>query len=485
MGGREVIFRPNPLNEQLVISAVLAGGERSEEFRREAIRHPPDAFLAPEHAAIWKAVRDAHHRGLPPYPATLAQLSNGEVDVSYLTELMRAAPDVPDDATLRYALEQLAWDRQKHQVITGPVDAFLEAIGKNEGQERIRGLARQIAASFDGWGDRRHLHDPEELVREQIADVRQRMAGLASWPFGLEGLDYYEKVDGEPRKRRLTVAAAPSLVTLLTGYTGAGKSSLAARLCLGLARQGRRILYGAWEMRGGMTLEVLACMSLGWSRSGMHQPGTLDEEQIQTLESRMLAIQGKSAGAKHTGWVRFMKNPFGRLAGKESNERNLDLVNGYIADSGCDVFVADLWERCLVDDSPSEEKRALFRQQAMAEELDVHCVLLAQQRKDMAGKRPTGEGIKGSGAYAEIADNLFGIHRPYLWKECVDDKVEIDVLKQRQGRAPLSVEMDWDADRGIISGGRSIAYERPQAVAGGAGTNLIENKVKGQAGKKR
>src|ERR1019366_6359848 len=109
--GREVVFRSDPLNEQVVLAAMIAGGERSAAFRAEACRHPPDVFLVPEHAAIHKAIREAQHRGLEPDPATLARLSNGAVDVLYLAELMAARPDVPADETLTFALGQLAWDR--------------------------------------------------------------------------------------------------------------------------------------------------------------------------------------------------------------------------------------------------------------------------------------------------------------------------------------------------------------------------------------
>jgi hypothetical protein len=169
---------------------------------------------------------------------------------------------------------------------------------------------------------------------------------------------------------------------------------------------------------------------------------------------------------------------------KLSNARNLDVVHGYIADSGCEIFVADLFERCLVNDEPSEEKAALFRLQAMTEELNIHTIATAQQKKDVAtrpDKHPTEEGIKGSGAWGEIADNTFGVYRQYQWKPVPDNTIEIDVLKQRDGKGMLAVEFDWDADRGMISGGRTIEYERPGAAsnANSLDAKLREPKKKG------
>lgn len=473
-GGREVVFRPDLLNEMVVISAAIAGGPRAEEFRREALRHPPDAFLAPAHAAIWKAIKDAGNRGLSPDPATLARLSNGAVEVSYLAELMQARPEVPDDATLRFALEQLAWDRQKHQAVTGPVDALLEAIGKNEPPERVGAIARQVAASFDGWSERRHLLDPAEVVRSQMADVRARMSGRAVYPYGLKGLDFYEAKEGEPAKRRMIPGAAPGQITVITGVPGAGKSTSTARIVLGLARQKRKVLYGAWEMSGGVTLELLACMSLGYKRGDLME-GKVGDEQVLVLEERMEAI------SEH---VKFLANPFRRgRGGKPSNERNLDAIHGYLADAGCEVFVADLWKRCLVETRPEDEEEALCRQQAMAEDLGIHAILIQQQRlKDIEmrpDKRPTREGIKGSGAWTEVADTIIGVHRPALWKPIDDNVMELDVLKQRYGKWPLAVEFDWNPDLGSISGGRSIDYEMSAATAN---ENPIETKIRAPMG---
>jgi hypothetical protein len=164
--------------------------------------------------------------------------------------------------------------------------------------------------------------------------------------------------------------------------------------------------------------------------------------------------------------IRFLANPFRRRPGeKRSNERNLDILQGYIADSGCEVFVGDLWKRCLCSIEPDDEEEALIRQQAMVEELRVHAILIQQQRlKDIEqrpDKRPTREGIKGSSAWVEIPDTILGVHRPFLFKRVEDNKLEVFVLKQRYGRWPLGIEFDWDPDLGIIRGGRHIEYDRP------------------------
>jgi replicative DNA helicase len=472
----ELVFRADPITEQLVIAAAMVGDAVAKDLSAKV---PADAFLAGEHRVAWASIQEAVRRGLSRDPATLSKLADGAVEVGYLAELLQARPSVPDEPTLKFHVGQLMWDRQRHVAMTGPVAAMIEAVEKNEAPERVRALARSVSTSFDGWSDRKHLHEPEDLIASQMIDLRHRMSGRAVYPFGIQGLDFYDNPDGLPsERRRLIPGVAPGLVTVVTGVPGSGKSTTVARLALGLARQKRKVLFGAWEMRPGTTLELLACLSLDWSRS-MLTEGLFDEEKLRVLEERMRLISRR---------VRFLANPFRRRSGaKPSNERNLDAVQGYLADSGCDVFVADLWKRCLVETRPEDEEEALYRQQAMAEEMGVHCILVQQQRskevEQRVDKRPTREGIKGSGAWTEVPDNILGVHRPALWKPVPDDVLEIDVLKQRYGKWPLAVEFGWDPDKGAITGGRSIEYDQPAARDEEGGNPIDKMVAKPREGK--
>jgi hypothetical protein len=211
-----------------------------------------------------------------------------------------------------------------------------------------------------------------------------------------------------------------------------------------------------------ISLELMVCLQLGWDRSLLRE----GKGPIATPEGR----ERFQEQLKHLeGRVRILENPFKRRGGegKPNNMRHLDLLQSYISDSGCDVFVGDLWKRAIVAEDPAAEEEALVRQQAMAEEEQVHCILLQQQRlKDMeqrADTRPTREGIKGSAAWVEVADTILGVHRPGAQGQHSDDKLELIVLKQRYGRWPMGVEFDWDSERGLISGGRTFAYSRGDA----------------------
>lgn len=452
-------------NESAIIAAVFQDAE-AREFC--LLRLVQDHFQQREHRELWGAFQEIARRKFDFDLSIVENLSSSEAR-AYLVELCELRPETPKN--LAYHIHCILWDHARVSSARGPIPAFIEALRDPKAEpERVRALARAIGQSFDGYEDRKYLHDRESIVRDAMKDMEARVNGRAAFPYGIAGLDFYERLgQREDWRRRMLPGAAPGQITVVTGVSGGGKTTFTAHLVLGIAfpgwrdgdftTPGRTVLYGSWEMNGRMTLELLSCISLFWSRSELIEgKGPIaTPEGRQTINARMTAIASR---------VRFMGNPFRRRTGeKGSNEKNLDLLQGYIADAGCEVFVGDLWKRCLRHTDPDEEEDALIRQQAMAEELNVHAILLQQQRlKDIEqrpDKRPTREGIKGSGAWVEVADTIIGIHRPAIFKRMPDETLEVFVLKQRYGRWPVGIEFRWEADSGMIKGGSPIDYDRP------------------------
>jgi replicative DNA helicase len=447
----------NLSNEQVVIGAALCSTEQRSKMLRLITS---DFFFSREHREIWKIIHELERRKLDYDAATVQQLF-GEQSISLMEAILDARPEVPTN--VEHHVESLIWDKARLTTASGPLAKLVEKIASPATQpEELRAIAKQVETSLGDYGSRRFLRAPEELIRQQVDEIKARVGGQRSYPFGINGLDYFDTETCE--NRRMVPGAAPGKVTVLTGLSGAGKSAVAASMILSLARLGRRIAVGAWEMGAGMSLELLACLDTNITREQASQ-GRLQPEDIVRLEESM---------HKLSMVVRFIELPFRRTTNeRSSNARNLDIVHGYVADCGADVFVADLWERCLVNTDVEEEKQALFRQQAMAEEMGIHAILLAQQRlKDVEqrpDKRPTREGIKGSGAWTEIADTILGVHRPALWSRVEDTTLEIIVLKQRYGKWPLAIEFDWNPNSGAITGGRDVMLDyqsqADQAVA--------------------
>lgn len=442
----------DPVNEQALLAAAIL----SPELRVKLVRRlRADAFLVKEHIEAWTAIEELTRRKLDWSSATIRQLSGGKVDPAYLEQIVAGRAEPP--ANVDHHVAALEWDGVRARAVKGPIAGLLAALrDPTTAPERVRAIASGVSAAFSSIGS--------TLIREAdaiLAETRQERAlrrQRALYPFGIDGLDRYE--DG---RWRMVPGAAPGKVTAVTGVPGSGKSTVTLRIVREQARLGRRVLFGPWEMGNATSLELLGTLGLELSRYQLSVA-----EHDDAVEA---ALQGEEA--EIVRGVTFLENPKRRrvtgshVARGESsaNERAIDALHAAIVDSGAEIAVFDLWKRCLTRLDPEDEESALIHMQDVAKETKCHCILVQQQRaKDVEGrpdKRPTREGIKGSGAWIEVPDNILGVHRPALWKRVDDVVLEIDVLKQRYGRWPIAVEFDWDAERGSIEGGRSIDYDSP------------------------
>lgn len=452
------------VGEQIVLAAMMV----DEDARKKCLEvlHV-DYFFEPKHTAIFSAMQELARQRLEFDLPTVKQVGDKAVDLDYMQQLAKNRPTRPEN--LLYHIARVRWDHTRLNAATGPMDALARAIQDPTADPSvIRSLARTVGTAFDDYKHKEYMRDEGELVHEMMQELRKRSDGIVSYSYGIDHLDHYETPGKHGTAiRRMIPGSAPGCMTLITGISSVGKSTIMARMALGMARQKRRILYGVWEMKGNMTLELLAAMSLAYSRERFHmkqtEGGLTDNELIQ-VEKRATSI---------AHYIRFLENPFARRRGetrKGGNERNLDLIQHYIAQSGCDVFVADLWARCLVELKPEDEVLALQRQQAMLDELKVHGILVHQQltkgESVRSDKRPTKAGAKGSAIWTEAPDTIIGVHRPGAHKAVDDNVIELIVLKQRYGKCPQSIEFDWDGDTGLLVNGRTVAFDVGEGESG-------------------
>ena len=444
------------VNEQILVAAALSDTD-TRKLLTSRVR--PDMFMDDQHTKLWEAVLDAERKGVEPTPSTLVQIGNGDVDRGYIDDLLTAHPSV---VNVRHHLDALMWDVTRTTAVKGPVSSLLRALqDPSTSPDRVRALAKQLPLSFQGGGTRKFMRDSNALAKQHALTLAARRQGQAVYPFGLKELDCYgpndrdakgNSLDGKPL---LVPGAAPGKTTVVTAISGGGKSTITALLVLNLARQGRKVLFGAWEMGAAETLELLACISTGISRDRV-KTGNVNDAELKLLEARMYDI-GQ--------YVKFCEMPFHKEVGvRKSHAEVLDVLHGYIADSGCEIVVFDLWRRAFSRmKDEADEAEALYRQQAIFEETQTHGILVQQQRlkevEKRSNPRPTREGIKGSSAWVDVADLILGIYIPALMKGTPCTTIETIVLKQRYGRWPLAIEHTWDGDLVKLSNGRIVAYD--------------------------
>jgi hypothetical protein len=443
------------VNEQVVLAAMLVDEETCDRLLPML---PADAFYAEEHRILREAIATTRRKKLTLDPAVIARVYP-DVDQIMIERLRETRPEVAPN--IDFHVDTLLWDAHRARVTLGPISSLITAIqNPREERDRVIALARSVADAFsETHGRSRFLLDPKEVVRQTMLEVNKRVDGEAFYPYGIHSLDYYE--DGS---RRIRPGACPAGITLVTALSGSGKSTLMAHLALGLGKQRRKVLFGAWEEEAPITLELLATLNLGWSRSRVldGKSNTVrtegDDDWAPMTKADLIAFEEECH--KIAPWVRFCANPFDHSDNNATNEHHLDIIRSHIEDSGCEVFFADLLHRCFVDDNPSAERRMLFGMLKIAQDTRTHHIWAHQQRaKDIetrVNKTPTREGIIGAGAWLDVPWVVMAPHLPAKWKEVEDNTMELYILKQRKGPWPIAIEFEWNPDTGQIANGRSV-----------------------------
>lgn len=442
-------------NEAVVLRsaiALLLLGDVNALQRCRALLHSiaADEFLVGEHVALWAILRKISDANLEYSPDTVRQIGVGapeQISEEQLSELENTAELHPN---LDFHVSRLRWDATRARTIQGSLTQLVADLkDANVTPDQALGSARSVVRALEGGAGRRFIHRPEALHEAYRAELMKRRDVGDFWPTGFAAMD-----------ENMSEGFMPGNTCIITGLSGSGKSTFAAKLAVNLVKQKRRPLVCAWEMGATSTLDIIVTMLTGIPLDNVIK-GTYNDADFDRLD-------------RATRWatqkMRFMENAFfsqiadggGRGKPRRSNERNLDILEGYIAESGCDAVIMDLWDRLLADQSPDGVTEALYRQQNMCKEYNVHGTLLVQLRlKDVekrADKRPTRESIKGVGTFVEVADLILGVHRDAQFKDVPDDRLEVICLKQRKGRANWAVGFGWAGDRCEISGGESIPY---------------------------
>lgn len=445
-------FVYDPINERVVIGAAIA----ADKTQRRVLVHMigADEFMVPANAAVWRSLRIIVDRALDYDGEVLRRLVRDELGEEYddkLIATLEADATVPDASTLKWHTETMRWDATRARVLKGALPELLTSIQDAKASpESVASSARAVHRALDGGTARRHIHRPEELARTYKASIAGRRAVRNFFPMGYAAIDEH-----------LTEGAMPGKVCVLVGLSGSGKSTFACDFALQQARIKRRVLMCAWEMGAMATLDVMVAQMCQIPIDAVVQGG-YDTPTQRRIERAVDWITSRITFMENAFFDEAIRKGGGNGRGFKSNDRALDTFEGYVAESGCQVVVADLWERMLIDLSYDGVTTALYRQQAMVREFGFYLMLVHQLKlKDVEkrqDKRPTREAIKGTGAYVEVADKVIGIHRDAQFRNVPDDALEAICMKQRMGKANWAVRFHWEGEMGRITNGVTVPY---------------------------
>lgn len=436
-------------NEALVIRAAIALAHEEERTAFRALVHSigADEFLVSQHAALWRALRRVSDENLQytnMVVTTFLAAEPVQPTVEQLEELETTAEVSPN---LEFVVKTLRWDATRARVFRGALTELVRDLqDPRVATDKALSSARSVVRSLEGGTARRHIHRSDEREATYRAELERRREQGNKYPGNIAALD-----------ANLTEGFMPGNCSVITGLSGSGKSTFAAKLAVELAKIGRRPLVCAWEMGSTSTLDVLVSM--------------LTNIPLDTVCNGTYSADDQKRLERANAWVNkkliFMENAFfsevrETKRERRTNDRNLDILEGYIAESGCDVVIMDLWDRLLADQSPDGVTDALYRQQNMCREYGFHGIMLVQLRlKDVekrVDKRPTRESIKGVATFVEVPDLIFGVHRDAQFKDVPDNTLELICLKQRKGRSNWAVRFGYEGSRCQIVGGEAVAY---------------------------
>lgn len=455
----ELKFKPDTTNEIVVMAAVVL----DEKARKKYITLPPDYFFGPDHEEMWIALQELFRRGLDYSMEAVRTIAGEKFKAEELDKYVKIYEEKPP-TNVKHHVDMLRWDKKRNDAMRGVVPLFLDAIRNNATDPgRIKSLAKQISDCFTGGGDLQYLRDMESVVKEHSSELKARREGRAVYRYGIDALDFYteDHPDWEVKKGdpRMVPGTAPGTTSTIVGVSGMGKSTVTVSLVLKMAAAKRRIVLAAWEPTSGRMMETMAAVSLGWSLSDL-RAGRYSEEEQELLEQEALKLKQN---------IQFMELPFDNKRSEKFerlNDKNMEVIDQYIAESGCDVFVADVFAYALAERRPDDESRAIKMVNAIGKKRRCHMMLLhhmnLKELEKRADKRPTRDAVMGTSGWVNDVDDLIAIHWPGMFGGNLN-KIEFHLLKQRYGRWGHAVECDYDPIYGEIKNGKTIIFNGDDA----------------------
>lgn len=290
--------------------------------------------------------------------------------------------------------------------------------------DQLRQLARDISTDCELAGDNNYrFRNASELGDAYLVDIEER----ANRPFSTTGLTALDQL--------LSDGFAPKQISILGGFTGMAKSTIAVNMAHRIAVSGIGAALFSMESTDMSMMDKLV--------------STLTQIELVKLKKLAGQLTGDDKRAIKIAIEQVRSLP---LLVNDQASLSIDNVLYQLQTANRrghnpKVIFIDLFGK--IEDVDTGENLATRiqkeckRMRVLAKELDVHFVLVVQVGRQGYGKtkggkikRPTLIDIKNANAYAEEANLVLLAHRNKYYVEDLDDDIlEIHVAKQRDGEA--------------------------------------------------
>lgn len=397
-----------------------------------------DDFYDPRHKAVFGAMRRLEADLRPIDPVTVGDALGAKRD---------ACESVLGDALLRVPtwerVEEYAAIVRRHSITRRAMVELADVVeaarrGDIEGDAVVVEAMSRMARIEVGGSDRGRAMG--QLIREEFEAIARDTAAMAEGrpvhvgvPTGLAQLDKF--IGGIPVK----------LLTVLAGQPGNGKSTLAQTFLRNAADMtpDTPVLY-SYEDSGQSFAQ----------REMAHWTGvptqSIRARDFQYGHQAAIGAKGKSLGKRREIVVQAHGMDIDELCRDVRRRRGKAKAEGR---SECGLVIIDYLQNIPTYSRKSAERVMEYGDMcrklvSLADTEHIAVILCSQINRGSENrddKRPTMHDMRGSGEIEEKCKCMLGVYRPSKYEQGADPSLlEVLILKNHQGEAPVVAEMHWN-----------------------------------------
>lgn len=399
--------------EKRVIGSVVFGLEKSTLSELLRLLDATD-FTVRDHKHLWWCIQNLVSRGEDVDELTLSSESTEAhvtpASLSILTDQLVSTTNVMTSARM---VLQAARGRRA----TARFRALADQVEKHQHDGETLDDAISQAAQLHGSVQRRHPA-MSELVDEYYDHLEARMRGEQE-PFS-SGIQQLDAV--------MAGGIRPGEMWVVGGRPGTGKSALVTQIAWRAAKRGQSVWFASCEMAARDVIERVICAELRLSSQKLRSPQRL-------TSTERASIAGLTTTLKRDNWyIRAYGSP------------TVDTIKAdalrHKAVHGLDCIVVD-YLQLLGGTSRSSYERvseASRQLKALAIDLEVPVIALAQLRRSQDDSEPSMSDLKDSGQIEQDADVITLLH------ETREGGVDLLVDKQRSGARRIRLALQFRGD---------------------------------------
>lgn len=407
----------NTHNEQIILSSII----KSKPMRLRIFEKiSADDFIGLRHKVIFQVIKKIDDDELEFNEDTFIQIASDQDfgGIEYLREVLKS---YDKNLNIDFHIARLKEDRLKYKLFTGKTNDFVEAlVSKDTTKEDLLKISNNIQEMISSQSDLLGVVEGKKVVDIYIDDLKER---LNKEFIGTGYLQLDEK---------LTEGFAPSIISVIAGRPGMGKTILMANIIMQLARS-KKILVCEIETGTLSLIDIMMSCYTGIPLINIVK----HHEKLSESDNKRLRDRVK----------RTLSNPNFHFL--DDPELSLDRLEIQLKSKKYDVCFIDLFGRLTdIKQTPEGFTEKLYQAKRIARKTKTHLCLIHQVKRTNdkeKSKRPTLDKLKGSGAWEEAGDLILGVHRErYYRPQLKSDIIEIWILKQKRGEQGIMIPFDFN-----------------------------------------